>query len=273
MRFVKLNQLPKLVKLDDLNQASIDISRVGSDEKERKKFIKGNARLWTALRHALWALNGCKCWYSEAVIQADQGHVEHYRPKNSVAGESHTGYWWRAFDWGNYRLAHPTVNIRIRDYLTGQLNGKGTYFPLKPGCSRASTAAGEASEEPVLLDPTVAADCRLLCFDLTSGRPIPRFPKATDEWLFTRADESIRYYHLDEGTWNVQRKDLIDEVNHLCDLIEKHAQGLPGTRADYEKSLGELAEYLSHLAEFSAVASQVVRERGLLEDLVPIQSK
>jgi hypothetical protein len=273
MRFVKLNQLPKLVKLDDLKQASIDIAQVAADDKKRKKFIKDNACLWTALRHSLWSLNGCKCWYSEAIIQADQGHIEHYRPKNAVAGESHAGYWWKAFEWSNYRLAHPTVNIRVTDYLKGQLAGKGTYFPLKPGCSRASCAADEANEEPVLLDPTIATDCRLLCFELTSGCPMPRFSKEKDEWLFTRADESIRYYHLDEGTWNVQRKDLIDEVNQLCDRIEEHSQGLPGTIADYETSLGELAEYMSHLAEFSTVAMQVVRERGLLEDSVPIQSK
>lgn len=273
MRFVKLNQLPKLVNLDDLKQACKDIAGVAGDDTKRKKFIQDNASLWTALRHALWNLNGCKCWYSEAIIQADQGHVEHYRPKNSVAGESHTGYWWRAFEWRNYRLAHPTVNIRVTDYLTGQLAGKGTYFPLKPGCSRACCAADEASEEPVLLDPTIATDCRLLCFDLTSGCPVPRYSREKDEWRFTRASESIRYYHLDEGTWNVNRKDLIDEVNVLCDRIEKLAKGLPGTRDDYEMSLGELTAYLSHLAEFSSVASQVVLERGLLEDLVATQNK
>jgi hypothetical protein len=270
MRFVKSDQIPKLVNLDDLARAVAEFAAIATDPDKRREFLKANGSRWTALRHALWGLTGCKCWYSEAVIQADQGHIEHYRPKSSVAGESHGGYWWRAFDWTNFRLAHPTVNIRITDYLTGQLAGKGTYFPLKEGSPRATCAAEEANEEPVLLDPTNAKDCRLLCFDLTSGRPIPRVPKDKDAWLHQRAADSIGYYHLDEGTWNVQRKDLIDGVSKLCDSIEAHAKKLPASQAEYETSLGELVGLLGHMAEFSSVAFQVVRERGLLEHLVPV---
>jgi len=241
-----------------------------NDPQGRADFIRRHAGAWTALRPAMWGLNGCKCWYSEAMLQVQQGHIEHYRPKSGVAGEDHSGYWWRAFDWTNFRLAHPTVNVRVTDYLTGALAGKGTYFPLRPGCVHALREAEEAAEQPVLLDPTEASDCRLLCFDLTSGKPVPRIAKTDDEWLHQRAADSIRFYHLDEGTWNVQRKDLIDDVQKLCDQIERQFATLPADEAAYEASVDELVTYLNHTAEFSSVALQVVLGRGLVEHAHPM---
>lgn len=269
MRYVQSDRLPKLANLAGLDTAKAELAAI-ADPEERAAYIRANATRWTALRQALWGLNGCKCWYSEALIQAGQGHVEHYRPKSGVAREAHGGYWWRAFDWTNYRLAHPTANVRITDYLTGTLAGKGTYFPLRAGNTRATNADEEANEEPVLLDPTKPQDCRLLCFDATSGRPIPRYSKDADAWLHQRAQESIAFYHLDEGTWNVQRKDLIDEVNSLCDQIEQLKDTLPASEGDYNAALDDLAKYLGHMAEFSSVAFQTVRERGLWEHLYPL---
>lgn len=269
MRHIRGNQLPKLYNLAPLEAIKNELAAI-TDPTQRAKFIRDNSNQWTSLRHTLWGLSGCKCWYSEALIQADQGHVEHYRPKRAVAGEDHPGYWWDAFEWTNYRLAHPTVNIRITDYLTGTLAGKGTYFPLQEGSPRAMSAAEEAREVAVLLDPTNAADCRLLCFELTSGKPIPRVSHDTNPWLHQRAADSIQFYHLDEGTWNVQRKDLVDELQRLCDQIERYAAGRPATNDEYELSLAELTERLGHMAEFSAVAHQVVRERGLFEPLHPL---
>lgn len=269
MRHVRNDQIPKLKDVTAIGAAKTALEAIVGAE-ERIQFIRDNAKEWTAFRHALWGLNGCKCWYSEAILQADQGHIEHYRPKGAVAGESHAGYWWRAFDWTNFRLAHPTVNVRITDYLTGKISGKGAYFPLKEVSARATNEAGEAAEEPVLLDPTRAGDCRLLCFDLTSGKPVPRTTQAQDPWLHRRAADSIHYYHLDEGTWNVQRKDLADEVQRLCNEIERHAAGRPATVHAYEASLDELTRYLGHMAEFSSVALQVLRERGLVDCLYPL---
>ena len=268
MRFVKLKNVPKVVDITELEKAKNDIAAI-TDEAERAKFIKDNAEKWSAISEVLWGLGGFKCWYSEAIVQKGAAHVEHYRPKGKVAGEKHSGYWWRAFDWTNYRISHHTANIRITDYLTGRLAGKGTYFPLKEGCPRATCEAEECDEEPVLLDPTVAKDCRLLSFDLTSGRPIPTVPSEKDEWLHQRAADSIQFYHLDEGTWNVQRKDLIDSVTHLCEQLESLASDLPKEQNKYDEALDELTEYLDYTAEFSSAALQVVRERGLLDRLYP----
>lgn len=268
MRYVKLKNVPKAVDLSELDAAKVDIAEI-TDPEDRAQFIRDNAQKWSAIRGALWGLGGFKCWYSEAIVQQGQSHVEHYRPKGKVAGEQHSGYWWRAFDWTNYRISHPTSNFRITDYLTGKLAGKGTYFPLKDGSPRATCEADEQYEEPVLLDPTNPRDCRLLSFDLTSGKPIPTMSAEKDKWRNERAVVSIKLYHLDEGTWNVDRKDIMDEVTSLCGEIESFAAVLPDKRDEYEGALDELTEFLDHTAEFSSAALQVVRERGLIERLHP----
>lgn len=268
MRYIRTKTVPKAVNLADLEAAKRDFAKI-TDPKKRAAFIKKNASTWSAISEALWGLGGFKCWYSEAVVQKGLAHVEHYRPKGKVAGVKHTGYWWRAFDWTNFRIAHPIANVRIKDYLTGKLSGKGTYFPLKPGSPRANNEAQEASEIPVLLDPTVAADCRLLSFDLTSGRPIPAIAKKTDPWLHERARLSIEFYYLYEADWNIRRKDLVDDVNALCDHVEELADDLPKSQIEYDKALDDLTDYLDYTSEFSAVANQVVMERGLLETLFP----
>ena len=115
----------------------------------------------------------------------------------------------------NLRLAHPTVNIRREDYLTREQAGKGSYFPLCDEAQRANAPADETNEHPLLLDPIDANDCKLLCFDASTGRPIPRYSKEEDEIKFKRAKASIDFYHLKEGTWNYKRKDLMDDVSVL----------------------------------------------------------
>ena len=222
----------------------------------------------SALRRGLWAIGHMKCWYSEAALQECEGHVEHYRPRKRVAGIGHAGYWWRAFDWRNLRLAHPTVNLRKTDYLTGRRAGKGTYFPLRNEERRANDAVGEANEEPILLDPIKPADTLLICFSEESGAPRPSNSEHQNAWLHKRAAESIDYYHLDEGTWNARRADLMAEVKKLCFQLESIATTEPRDDTAYSQKIDEVVAYISPFAEFSSACLQIVRERGLLEHFV-----
>lgn len=272
MRAVKINQLPRLVDPKAIEKANQEITAFKHDEKALSEFIDDQADEYRKLREALWHLGSMKCWYSEARLQEQQGQVEHFRPKKKVAKVKHSGYWWDAFDWTNLRLAHPTVNVRVTDYLTGKLAGKGTYFPLRDEAQRATDKAGEANESAVLLDPTVTNDCRLLSFDLSSGRPVPRFKREEDEWRFQRADLSIDFYHLDEGTWNVDRKDLIDETSKLCDELIAVAKVVPRDIERYELLVADLLDRIDHLAEFSTVAQQVLCEKGVLNAVVSHQA-
>lgn len=271
MRYINNRHLRHLADLSGIEAAKREIANL--DEPARSQYIDNHPDIWAGLRQALWTLGCCKCWYSEVSLQVQEGHIEHYRPKKRLWGAHHSGYWWCAFDWTNLRVAHSTVNLRVTDYLSGKKAGKGSYFPLRDGNHRAQSEAEEIHEEPVLLDPTKPADCKSLCFDSNDGKPVPRYSKEVDEWRYTRARDSIEYYHLDEGTWNYKRKDLMDEVGVLCDKVIDIAYQEPPDRDDYDRLLDELLVYLEPFSEFSSAALQVVREKGLIEHIVPLPSQ
>jgi hypothetical protein len=266
MRHINIRELRRTANLGEISQANKDIAQLV--EPQRGKFIDDNGNKWSALKGELWRLGDLKCWYSEAKLQAQQGHVEHFRPKkkpHGLKGAKHEGYWWRAFDWENFRVAHPTSNIRVTDYLTGVKAGKGAYFPLKDGSPRASNKAEERLERPVLLDPCVKLDCRLLSFDTENGKPVPSFNEEDDAWKHQRAADTIDYYHLDEGTWNADRKDLIDEVARVCELLIE-AESATKRDADMcDELIDELVEFIDKHQPFTAAAKQIICENGLIE--------
>lgn len=261
MRPIEIRQLRRVADLRQLNASNTAIALLTEDE--RKTFISEREAECSAIRGALWNIGQMKCWYSEAYLQEGEGHVEHYRPKKKLSGAVHNGYWWRAFDWTNLRLAHPTVNRRKTDYLTGKRAGKGSYFPLRDETARARNREEEVREEPVLLDPVILADTLLVCFDEGSGGPRPRVNKEKNEWLHRRADESIEYYHLDEASWNAKRADLMATVMKFCEQLET----LPRGETEYNQKLEEIHHYINPYAEFSSACLQVVTERGLLEQV------
>ena len=263
MRRIDHQQLRRAADLTQVEASNAAIVKVAKCD--RSEFINQHESECSDLRGALWTVGHMKCWYSEASLQQPEGQVEHYRPKRRLSKAGHDGYWWRAFDWRNLRLAHPTVNRRKTDYLTGQRKGKGSYFPLRNESRRAKNRAEEASEEPVLLDPVFARDTRLICFSAESGTPRPRYTKEQNDWFHRRAEESIEYYHLDEASWNAKRADLMAEVKILCDQLETLAVQQPRDEDAYNQKIDEIVKYLGPFAEFSSACLQMVREKGLLE--------
>lgn len=267
MRPVDNTHLVRAANLGQLNASNVAIAAIPAAD--RRVFINEHEAECSAVRTGLWAIGYMKCWYSEAQLQEGEGHVEHYRPKRRLWGAEHDGYWWRAFDWRNLRLAHSAVNLRRTDYLTKRKVGKGSYFPLQDPNARATNLGGEAQEQPLLLDPIVPSDTRLIYFDEPSGAPRPRYQKEENEWLHERADKSIDFYHLDEGTWNKERADLMAEVRKLCEQLEAVASAQPRDEQVYHQRIDEIVAYISPFAEFSAACLQVVRDKGLLEHFAP----
>jgi len=60
-----------------------------------------------------------KCAYCERICKAD---VEHYRPKKSVTGEVHDGYYWLCYEWSNLIPSCITCNRE---------GAKHNLFPIK----------------------------------------------------------------------------------------------------------------------------------------------
>ncbi|MEZ9864704.1 hypothetical protein AB4353_16140 [Vibrio breoganii] len=242
---------------------------------QRSAYIDKNGDRWTALRAEFWRFGDHKCWYSEAPVNEQCGQIEHFRPKKRLhgleKGSKHQGYWWLAFDWENYRLSSQVCNIRVTDYLSGKKVGKGSYFPLRDEGKRAASEGEEKFEDNVLLDPCNNRDVRLISFCTESGKPLPTIEQArggvelTDDekWKKYRAEQTIDYFHLDEGSWNTDRKDLMDEVAVLCNKIIDEEKKV-GKSPEYYDLIDELNAYFEKHEPFTAAVRQVLKEKNLV---------
>lgn len=246
----------------DLQAAQDHVNQL-DDEEARSDYIRRNSAKWSAIKENLWNLGALKCWYSEKKVELGLAEVEHFRPKLRVTGVPHAGYWWSAFKWENYRLAHPLVNKRITDYQTGELVGKGCYFPLHPDCDRANAEADQDDEVPLLIDPIIASDCALIEFDSSNGAAVPAYKVEQDEWLFQRADESIDFYYLNEGTWVADREDIMKAVGAICDRILEMKSLENYEQDEYDDAINQLGDYLSPYADFASAAEQVLKEKRI----------
>jgi hypothetical protein len=234
--------------LDDLNAAF--------DETARQKIIKDNEECWKALRPWLRRITKGKCWFSESRGDCQYWEVEHFRPKGAAKnldGSSRPeGYWWLAFEWGNYRLCGGVPNRK-----------KGYYFPLRIGTHVATSVDRNTDDEcPYLLDPTKQEDPPLLTFN-RNGDVSPT-PLMTP-WDTERADVSIDRYKLQEHEDFVEgRRSLWErcerEINLCRNLLQDEATNPKATtRQKIRTQMEKLREMGAFYAEYSAVANDCLR--------------
>jgi len=132
------------------------------------------------VRQALEALFHGKCAYCEGRFDVTAPvDIEHFRPKNEVAGIDHPGYWWLAAEWTNLLPSCIDCNRRRKQLvpigfasLRGGLeeakragfvnisSGKGSCFPIAAAGTRmiaepklGTVDAAILAEQPLLLDP------------------------------------------------------------------------------------------------------------------------
>ncbi|MBL8228070.1 MAG: hypothetical protein JNL98_06320 [Bryobacterales bacterium] len=118
----------------------------------------------------MYASQGRVCAYCGCELQrGNRGDVDHFRPKARIADEREAlGYWWLAYEFGNYLLACRTCNSTY----------KQNRFPLAPGEERIrfETRHRLAEEARLLLDPCADDIEQLLSVDLTNVL-VPVVPK------------------------------------------------------------------------------------------------
>jgi hypothetical protein len=203
--------------------------------------------------------------------------VDHFRPKNSVAEcKGHTGYWWLAFDWTNYRFSCTFCNTYGSRQARGTEGGKHNHFPLWDDSRRAWKPKDRLlSEQPLLLDPISASDPPLLWFDPDgSAVPHPRCG-AEDSYLYSRARNSIRFYHLNQPDILERRQAICRELIRLVDqadlLYSSYEDGDMTARAALASNLAALRNAISEKAEYSATARAMLMElrgRSQVADLI-----
>jgi uncharacterized protein (TIGR02646 family) len=172
------------------------------DPEERSRFINDHADLWREIKDRLLEMSYGKCWYSEALDDVSDWHVDHFRPKSE--------YHWLAFDWHNFRISGSIPNRR-----------KSSHFPLSNGSHRASWADRDyRNEQCQLLDPTDPNDPTLITFDET-GLPRPVEPdspiiservQTTTEFLSL---DSARLVEARRRRWRECRRRIEDLVRVL----------------------------------------------------------
>jgi uncharacterized protein (TIGR02646 family) len=213
--------------------------------------------IWRDLATNLAELSREKCWYSESKNPASDKNVDHFRPKNRVAEDpNHEGYWWRAFDWKNYRYASQWCNQRRVGATSG---GKCDHFPLRDSSFRARQETDDTDwEDVVLLDPVDPDDWKLLTFR-PDGHPTPAKSKGSHE--YERAAISIEVYHL-------HCKELVDDRRLLAGKVQRTIEDMetlrpqisnPTIRQLYKRQQKELLRLIHPDSEYSAAALAYAR--------------
>jgi uncharacterized protein (TIGR02646 family) len=226
----------------------------------RKKAITQGLK--TPARQAIWGelaanlaeLRKRKCWYSESINPASDKNVDHFRPKSRVAEDpDHEGYWWKAFDWRNYRYASQWCNQRRVEGENGTSGGKSDHFPLQAGSFRA-----RQEERVMLLDPVDPEDWKLLTFR-PDGHPAPAKAVGTPE--HERATTSIEVYHLHCKELVDGRRLLAGEVQRTIEDMETLRPQIsdPAMRLLYKRQHKELLRFVHPDSEYSAAALAYAR--------------
>lgn len=255
MRYIDINKLENIS--NELNWNTIrekHLTEIALKSiPDRKEYINIHPD-WNKFQPAMLQLSHNKCWYSEAPIGNGDFEVDHFRPKNrakqkidyanpkskSTINKEH-GYWWKAYDWDNYRLSGALTNKLRRDRLGDceDVKGKGDYFPLNLTVGRVANDEENLNcEDPILLDPTNPVDVSLLSFD--KGIAVPA---STDDDDIDRVLQTIFYYHLDLDQLNTARKivwdDCIDQIKDAKESID-NANSILEKKAMMKKCFKEL---------------------------------
>ena len=220
------------------------------DEDARAKIIDDEAKVYRELRDWLLQKSHGRCWFSDAKELFSHYDVEHFRPKKKARdedGEACPGYWWLAFDWRNLRICGNVGNRK-----------KGTYFPLKGGCARATADCRCIDdEEPRLLDPADPEDPGLIDFD-EEGRIRPSAAAARD-WDKERVEVSVKRYRLDYEPLEQERRRIwgdcrrkIDECDEAITMVQQHDS--PAARTKVKHLMAALRGMCSERAPLSRVA-------------------
>lgn len=236
---------------------------------ERGREIDQLSDVWKDLKEVLYAVSNGKCWYCETIDVRHDDEVDHWRPKNAVYEcKGHHGYWWLAFTWENFRYACAYCNQKRTHDKSGQLDkgGKGTSFPLLDNEKRIFDECillELMQEKPVLLDPMVKLDTRLLQFD-ADGTVYPSKTEPSVE--YQRARVSIDTYHLNANDLTEKRRMmvcnqverlLLDGQNFLYCLGKSENDLAANT--GFRRVVNQLSRMLDAETEYSMTAKSVLR--------------
>jgi uncharacterized protein (TIGR02646 family) len=190
------------------------------------------------VKSALRAAQHEKCSFCESII-ADDGDVEHYRPKAGMCqGKRQAilkpGYYWLAYDWDNLLLCCSICNQRF----------KRNYFPLEVAKDRARSHKDDLSaEKPLFIHPAHIDPEMHIGFRDEVAKDLTPPGKSTIEGL-----------DLNRTSLTERRRDKLNEILTLAAFAEADILALPEhLRKFHEKAQQIVEKALSDRGEFSAM--------------------
>ena len=197
---------------------------------KHKAFIKKKGHIWRRFARYLAKMAYGKCWYSESKDIHTFQDVDHFRPKQAAKranGVEDDGYPWLAFSWDNFRYSSQRANRPGTDEETQETTGKASWFPLLTFGKKADWNDRCINDErPVLLDPTVLADVRLI--EVTASGHMGPTRICQGAYQRDRVIRSIKLLGLDlpgivEARQAAMRtaQGLIDDIHKAVDAAEK----------------------------------------------------
>lgn len=162
------------------------------------------------VRGPLYAMHGRVCAYCQCHLpHNDPGDVEHFRPKSR--------YWWLAYDFVNYLLSCAACNR----------NRKKEKFPLAKDAQPCpwEDRHNLDAERFLLLHPVL--DDVEAWVQVNHGLPHcpvePRAGLAPGSGPWERADETIRFFKLNENVRLIQQRK--DTINRALEAIQQARAG------------------------------------------------
>jgi len=210
--------------------------------------------LWADVKIVYMRLQHYKCIFCERGLAREEGKieqdVEHYRPKNAVkawrspkghpaiphqaGGAAETGYYWLAYEPGNYAAACKPCNT----------THKGSYFPIagSRGAAADDIDTLDQNELPYLIFPMREDPARLITFRGAMAVPVRK--RGHD---FLRAMTTITVFKLNSP-------ELVDERSRLIRLLSTELELVTCAprQAVRDRALLNIADLTGTHASYSA---------------------
>lgn len=181
------------------------------------------------VRLALKEIYKNKCAYCETDTSAGTVlRIEHYRPRNGIKGEKHSGYYWLIYEWSNLLAACENCNRAKSNAFPIDRDGKRATGPvyIKGKLSKGDCLASSKTlraEKPLILHPEIDEPEKNIIF----------LPDGMAKGITRQGRQTIDLCKLNRGALVLARKKVIDSF-----------------LADIEEILGDLIDHQSE-KEFS----------------------
>ena len=279
MRFIDLSiaaRDPKVIPLIERAEEARQAVLAEENAETRRNLIRSRHEVWVDFRTHFERIYGAKCWYTESKNPGTDDDIDHYRPKGALVGQDdHDGYWWEAFNWRNFRLSCHRANRLRTNPDTGDVHGKGAWFPLLKEADRCREPKDDLDQEqPTLLDPTDPGDAAILTFD-QDGRVALAPGLEGDPNAQRRFEDSRKFLHLDWPMFLEERQSLFAKIHWKVTEGDqagtKAANGDHTARAWLKGVAGELIDLAGELSPYSRAAQAYImrfRDRAWVKLMV-----